>query len=338
MKNIHVLPTDKPSRLYYSGNNTDLLLSKELISFKTFERSPQNFYITSDEDIKEGDWCYQVELNDGKVDKCYDVTLYHTWTNNGVDNTRKFKKIILTTDQDLIKDGVQAIDDEFLEWFIKNPSCDEVETYSLGIKNEETGESCHYEYEIIIPKEEQCTCKEHDPYCCQIHGNCPTCVKKEELKQENCCTPLGQIKRYEDCYGCDRKPKQEKLTYTESAKKEERISNCTMMKRKQETLEEVAERYGIQIYKGKMEKEFDKKCITETLEEAAERFWLNDDSMTDYVQRAYITGFIQGAKWMQERMYSEKEVESLLHKYMQSQIPDWHGWSTTKWFEQFKKK
>lgn len=28
-----------------------------------------------------------------------------------------YKKIILTTDQDLIKDGVQAIDDEFLEWF-----------------------------------------------------------------------------------------------------------------------------------------------------------------------------------------------------------------------------
>jgi len=27
------------------------------------------------------------------------------------------KKIILTTDQDLIKDGVQSIDDEFLEWF-----------------------------------------------------------------------------------------------------------------------------------------------------------------------------------------------------------------------------
>jgi hypothetical protein len=322
MKNIHVLPTGKPSRLYYSGNNTDLLLSKELISFKTFERSPQDLYITNDEKIKEGDWLLSKE-----------GIVHNNWGWNFGD-----KKIILTTDEDLINDGIQAIEDEFLEWFIKNPSCDEVETYSLGIKNEETGESCHYEYEIIIPKEVQCTCKEHDPYCCQIHGNCPTCVKKEEPKQENCCTPLGQIKRYEDCYGCDRKPKQEKLTYTESAKKEERISNSIMMKRKQETLEEVAERYGIQIYKGKMEKEFDKKCITETLEEAAERFWLNDDSMTDYVQRAYITGFIQGAKWMQERMYSEKEVESLLHKYMQSQIPDWHGWSTTKWFEQFKKK
>jgi hypothetical protein len=31
----------------------------------------------------------------------------------------------------------------------------------------------------------------------------------EEPKQENCCTPIGQIKRYVDCIGCDRKPKQE---------------------------------------------------------------------------------------------------------------------------------
>jgi len=30
-------------------------------------------------------------------------------------------------------------------------------------------------------------------------------------KQENCCTPEGQIKRYVDCIGCDRKPKQETL-------------------------------------------------------------------------------------------------------------------------------
>jgi hypothetical protein len=29
------------------------------------------------------------------------------------------------------------------------------------------------------------------------------------MKQENCCTPIGQIKRYVDCKGCDRKPKQE---------------------------------------------------------------------------------------------------------------------------------
>ena len=30
-------------------------------------------------------------------------------------------------------------------------------------------------------------------------------------KQENCCTPEGQIKRYVDCIGCDRKPKPERM-------------------------------------------------------------------------------------------------------------------------------
>jgi hypothetical protein len=29
------------------------------------------------------------------------------------------------------------------------------------------------------------------------------------MKQENCCTSEGQIKRYKDCIGCDKKPKQE---------------------------------------------------------------------------------------------------------------------------------
>jgi hypothetical protein len=139
---------------------------------------------------------------------------------------------------------------------------------------------------------------------------------KEEPKQENCCTLVGQLKRYVDCHGCDRKPKQEKLTYTESAKKEERIFNCTMMKRKQKTLEEVAEDFYYE-----QSKAYEDEC----------------EPMFD-ISNYLVAGFIQGAKWMQERMYSEEEVESLLHKYMQSQIPHWHGWSTTKWFEQFKKK
>lgn len=133
------------------------------------------------------------------------------------------------------------------------------------------------------PKEVQCTCKEHDPYCCQIHGNCPTCVKKEEPKQENCCTPLGQIKRYEDCYGCDRKPKQEKLTYTESAKKEERISNCTIMKRKQKTVEE-------------------RELYWDLVDAKAEQ---NNTIDLD----AYAKGVQDGVKWMQERMYSEEDMK-----------------------------
>jgi hypothetical protein len=46
----------------------------------------------------------------------------------------------------------------------------------------------------------------------------------------------------------------------------------------------------------------------ETLEEVAENFWVNDNSMTDNDRIPYVNGFIEGAKWQQERMYSEEEV------------------------------
>ena len=61
-------------------------------------------------------------------------------------------------------------------------------------------------------------------------------------------------------------PKQETLTYTEAAKKEERIFNSTMMS-KQETLEEVAER------------------------------WFGKDEFYPDPKQ----GFIAGAKWQQEQ-------------------------------------
>jgi hypothetical protein len=72
------------------------------------------------------------------------------------------KKIVLTTDQDLIADGVQAIDDDFLEWFVKNPTCEYVEIESNyrvksgTIEEHKQGVAGYeyYEYKIIIPQEE----------------------------------------------------------------------------------------------------------------------------------------------------------------------------------------
>lgn len=52
----------------------------------------------------------------------------------------------------------------------------------------------------------------------------------------------------------------------------------------------------------------------ETLEEAAENFWRNDETMSDYVQQAYITGFIQGVKWQQEQD-REMEKENIMQAY-----------------------
>jgi len=112
MKNIHVLPTDKPSRLHLG--NSGLVLCD--LNFSRNTINGQNIYITSDEEIKEG------------VDQWYlDKVLNEPYNSGGAQYSSKQDVIILTTDQDLIKDGVQAIDDEFLEWFVKNPSCESVE-------------------------------------------------------------------------------------------------------------------------------------------------------------------------------------------------------------------
>jgi len=52
MKNIHILPTDQPSRLWIDTITGKLVLDKEPNTLHS-----QHIYITSDEEIKEGNWC-----------------------------------------------------------------------------------------------------------------------------------------------------------------------------------------------------------------------------------------------------------------------------------------
>lgn len=137
MKNIHVLPTDKPSRLIINTSGV-LTLGKEVY---TVLENKQNIYITNDEEIKDGNSIFETDTNTiNIVGKHY------------VKNELDFK-IILTTDQDLIKDGVQAIDDEFLEWFVNNPSCEFMETKVEFIQTPDNLKDGFY-YKIIIPQEE----------------------------------------------------------------------------------------------------------------------------------------------------------------------------------------
>jgi hypothetical protein len=115
MKNIFVLPTDKPSRLHNKNGELGNYPSTKLYieDFKGNQHNSFHIYITSDEKIKEGQWCLYLNWAPYLVGQSAD-----NYTNPKVK-----QKIILTTDQDLIKDGVQAIPDEFLEWFVNNPSC-----------------------------------------------------------------------------------------------------------------------------------------------------------------------------------------------------------------------
>jgi len=155
MKNIHVLPTDKPSRLFYNVGGALLFTDYQ-------NYNGVNIYITCDEEIKDGDWCFYLGRFGAKIvckAKLTDTGFvyqefgedYVGREDEGITPLKsEIFKIILTTDQDLIKDGVQAIDDEFLEWFVKNPNCESVKVekqfkpFSFEV----------YSYKIIIPKEE----------------------------------------------------------------------------------------------------------------------------------------------------------------------------------------
>jgi len=139
MKNVYVLPTDKPSRLFELSG--DLHLHTEL-GFDP--KRSKNIYITTNEKPKLNDWVLDILDN-----VMFRVTEEDILTTELDGLPFNFKKIILTTDEELIKEGVQAIDDEFLEWFVKNPSCEEVKIDKIiwnGVND--------FEYKIIIPKEE----------------------------------------------------------------------------------------------------------------------------------------------------------------------------------------
>ena len=131
MKNLYLLQTDQQSRLV-KIKDTFFLTSTNNIPGGTF----YNIYITSDEEIGEGDWYLDTTVNViFKNDKLFL-------------NGTGYKKIILSTDPTLIADGVQAIDNEFLLWFVKNSSCEFVVIdWSPLSKN-------LYGWKIIIPQEE----------------------------------------------------------------------------------------------------------------------------------------------------------------------------------------
>ena len=180
MKNIHILSTNSPIGTLgiglKLGINNNLFLNGQ----------HQHIYITNDEEIKEG--CYVISTFDkwrgdgrlkpqiGKILEIHDDYYLIDSFNGDTDNRWEkghSKKIILTTDLDLIKDGIQPIDDDFLEWFVQNPTCEFVEVITvesdacecyytkfckstcLDYKTHcDDGGSVKEYYKIIIPKEE----------------------------------------------------------------------------------------------------------------------------------------------------------------------------------------
>ena len=145
MKNLHILPTDKPSRLW--TNNLRRRLELDEFPSQHPTNIAKHIYITSDEEIKEGDYYLPFSKSIIKNTTKYgEIGKSKTNMDFSLDYV---KKIILTTDPKLIKDGVQAIDDKFLEWICKNPSCEEVDVQKWFDYESNPNTS----YKIIIPKQ-----------------------------------------------------------------------------------------------------------------------------------------------------------------------------------------
>jgi hypothetical protein len=344
MKNIHIIPTDKPSRLATFSNKLSLSnfvkWEGKSLDWEEGDGINQNIYITSDEEIKEGDWClldHNVGISEGyEVLKCDEADTENGWYSFGDMKTGRCKKIILTTDDQLIADGVQAIDDEFLEWFVKNPSCERVDI------NRDWGYP-----KIIIPKEEP-----KDVvlgYKTSLDAQMLLKIGLEEPKQElkvGDNTNFGiitDIKEYSVCFGKNKVGVDiwyKKLDVKLEPKQETMNNNLEFQNEdpSPDSIEDNHPRtnYGEGFYK------------QVTLEEAAENHHNTFTRDLCYAETRR-ESFIEGAKWQAEKMYSEEEVFRLtldaldlgmiirqeqLVGYTQKSGKELH----LEWFEQHKKK
>jgi hypothetical protein len=170
MKNIILIPTKGLDR------NRGVLFADSLENGKLvknfYDRNIEwkdcayyHIYITDASEIKEGDWVIKIS----SLYKGGGIIQKYSFIDTQFEDII-FKKIILSTDQDLIKDGVQAINDEFLEWFVENTTCEFVDVIKEMYVPQSNGkisdgrisheisldpsENTLPFYKIIIPKEE----------------------------------------------------------------------------------------------------------------------------------------------------------------------------------------
>jgi hypothetical protein len=306
MINIHILPASSPSRLIKDiWKNTFSLV--ENFNTNHIDFKAQHFYITSDEEIKIDEYyIHGNRLHKHLGKKCLDVLTNKEYPqSNLINKDSVFKKVILSTDLELQKDGVQSIPDDFLEWFVKNPSCEEVDV------NKSYGGTYYitYPYKIIIPIEEPKTNLEKLPFPdlvkeqAEYYRNIKLVEKQETLEEDCPCTDecLGYLTK--TCKGIE--------TLEQIDQNNPVTRGSTALVYKQETLEEVAER-----------------LYPTTIDSFT-------DSGIDLSERDRII-FTNGYKLAQERSYSEEEVLELLQDFA-NDLSD-NVINIKFWFNKFKKK
>ena len=321
MKNIHVLPTDKPSRLLWCFEDKRHYTSIDEFYFKNQkELENENIYITNDEEIKQGD--YYITPNN-TVLKALGLMLI---------NVEDYKKIILTTDQDLIKDGVQAIDDEFLEWFVKNPSCKSVEVENERIVLDDINynfDVVDYKYKIIIPKEEP---------------------KQQTLEEaiENELDCIHQSLRNNDFdlgfrtgYVIDKPIHQQIIDVVGG---EEAFKEAVGLTENKETLEEAKNNAwdNYEHTEGNLYSTSFKNGFELGAKWQQEQYTIEEQHVghtIDELSKEYIKGFNEGSTWQQERSYSEEEVLNITkNAFNKGERYGWESKDSIANLEEMKRK
>ena len=302
MKNIHILPTDKASRLIQAEDD-ELMLLNEL--YENTHNINKHIYITSDEEInKDTKICWCIDISCNKLVLCQGVLpSYHY---------KHYKKIIMTTDKSINvlcgcgkncgakESGVQPIPDEFLEWFVKNPSCEEVEVEKTYVTNSGLG---YREYAVL----------DSNFKVIEINANIPQTLYY-----------LGKITAlYPYEYDINYKiiiPKEEHKQGSIVEAVKEIISNQLQQveELRQETLEKDA-------------KDF--------IENTMKFSFTSNDTKTQANRMLKCVEF--GAKWQQEQsknLYNEEEVHAIIESYQNNVENNPNHITYDKWFEKLKKK
>jgi hypothetical protein len=159
-KNIFLLETQNPGMpLFKRGNSLGYIpLSEdhELGNLRYF-----NIYITNDEKAADGDWCLATTLcNSGygireSVFKM-DPEQRDAMEFLGGQEKSGVLKIVITSDPDLMGDGVSEVHIKFIEWLLKNPEERRIQVVKKSVNVIKKGRGCAKltnGYRVLIPRE-----------------------------------------------------------------------------------------------------------------------------------------------------------------------------------------
>ena len=141
MKNTYILTTKGKSMLHFAKEKMFITSDRPIGETELYSSTPQYVYIVVDDQILVYDFVYDTYRNqilpvpDGENMKFFNLS------------KNRYKKIAITNDLDLIREGVREVTKSFLDWIARNS-----ETYDfVKLEGVYTKGNHSTEYTIVEP-------------------------------------------------------------------------------------------------------------------------------------------------------------------------------------------